>query len=712
MRKLWTDFETRSTVDLPDSGTDRYAKDPSTEVLMLGWAFDDDEPKLWLPILGEPIPAELLEGLTDPDTMLMAWNYNFEKAIFLYKLAIDIAQKRWFDPSVLCAYLALPAGLGRAANACNIDIELKKDKKGKGGVAMFSAPSKRKKSELKKNPELSPTYYKDWTTNPDEWQDFCDYCLQDVRAERAVWYAACDFKCPIPESEIQAWLLDQRMNETGVYIDLDYVNNAKSYAESEATEIVSEMQALTGLNYTKSKQNLSKLPEWLQSRGYNFKSLDKAHVAEALKEQVRFKLPKEVVTILELKQKLGGSAYKKLASILDRVSSDNRLRAQFKYHGAHTGRWSGRGVQLQNLFKAIKAVSAVIEQVTKGIRTKTLDIPQIVAEYNAVIDAWNAENTTQKPKDKLKEFTMMQAVAGSIRSSFTATPGNKLSVGDLAQIESRVLAGLARCQHMIDTYASGLDLYRDIMVFLLNDEIEQYNSKNPGSPKKLRTYDDITTLERANGKVIILGCGFGMGWEKFIEYAATFGVTLDEASAKRYVAAFREKYSEIPSFWKELNAAVVKAVKLNICVYVRGLVIDGRNPKMLKIKLPSGRNLHYLNPTATQETTDWGAVREGVSYESWDEKGLQLKRLYGGLIAENIVQAVARDLLLNGMLEAELMGFLIIMTIHDEVVGESPLSSNLTHKDLLKALTITPEWAEGLGFILAAEGYDCAFYKK
>src|ERR1700690_1029231 len=160
-----------------------------------------------------------------------------------------------------------------------------------------------------------------------------------------------------------------------------------------------------------------------------------------------------------------------------------------------------------------------------------------------------------------------------------------------------------------------------------------------------------------------------MGWEKFIEYAATFGVTLDEATAKKYVTAFREKYHEIPSFWKELNTAALRAVKTNTCIYVRGLVVDGRNPEMLKIKLPSGRHLHYLQPFVTQEETDWGAIREGVSYHAWDAKGCQVKRLYGGLLCENVVQAVARDILLAGMLEAEKAGFTITMTIHDEVVG-------------------------------------------
>src|SRR5208283_2053811 len=357
---------------------------------------------------------------------------------------------------------------------------------------------------------------------------------------------------------------------------------------------------------------------------------------------------------------------------------------------------SGRGVQLQNLFKPSKDVSTLRERIVNAIRNNTLDVAGLVTEYNAEVLAFNATNTDLKKERKpIKSMTLMAAVAGTIRASFSATPGNKLSVSDLAQIESRVLAALAGCQTMINAYAKGLDLYKDIMSFLLN-----------------KPYADITSAERANGKVIILGCGFGMGWEKFIEYAATFGVTLDEKTAKTYVNAFREKYSEIPAYWKELNSAVIKATKGGVAIYVRGVVVDGRNPKMLKIKLPSGRALHYLNPRVEMSETDWGAMQENVLFDKWDAKGLQENRLYGGLICENIVQAVARDVLLSGMLEAEKIGFVIILTIHDEVVCESPLESKLTYKDLEQAMTKTPEWAEGMGFVLAAEGWDGLYYRK
>jgi DNA polymerase len=698
MRKLWLDFETRSTVDLKDCGLDNYAKDASTEVLMLGWAFDDDPVSLWLPILGEPMPGELHAGLTDHTVQKMAWNYNFEKDIFQYRLLYNIPQSEWFDPSVICANMSLPVGLDRAAKALNIDIEMKKTViTGKTKpVKMFSEPTKQLKRVLKKNPEAPLFYYKDWNSHPEKWEEFCDYCKQDVVAERAVWYAAVAMKCEMTEGEVLAWLLDQRMNETGVWIDRTFVENAKAYALEEVDGIIKEMQAVTGLPFTKSGKNLQKLDEWLQERGYKFDSLDKEHIAEALVNGKHWGMTDDAYHVLELKKKLGGSAYTKLETILDRVGPDGRLRDQFVYHGAHTGRWSGRGVQLQNLFKPTKDVSSLRDKVVEGIRANGLKIQTYFEEYNQEVAAWNSLNPPEKHKKPMKQCpTMMDAVAGTIRASFAATPGNKLSVSDLAQIESRVLAGLAGCKTMIDAYANGLDLYKDIMSFLLE-----------------KPYAEITSAERANGKVIILGCGFGMGWEKFIEYAATFGVTLDEATAKKYVTAFRDKYSEIPSFWKELNTAVVSAVKSNICVYVRGLIVDGRNPAMLKIKLPCGRCLHYLEPILTQETTDWGAVREGVSYHAWDAKGCQLKRLYGGLLCENVVQAVARDILLNGMLEAEKVGFTIVMTIHDEVVGESPKDGPLTYKDLEHAMTVTPEWAEGMGFILAAEGYDADYYRK
>jgi DNA polymerase len=692
MDRLWLDFETRSMLNLKEVGLDRYAKDPSTEVLMLAWAFNDEPPELWEPRFGK-IPERLHQGLIAHDILKAAWNYNFEKDILQYKLGYAIDQDEWTDPSVLCADMSLPVGLDRASQAMDLD-EAEKKIITKGDdrlVKIFSALSKRTKTFLKKNPGSAPVYFRDWNTDPEKWAEFCDYCKGDVRAERAVWYAVTAFDCKMTHGEIQAWLLDQRMNERGVWVDRVYVANAKKLALDEINGIVGEMKSLTGLENPNSTQQLG---EWLRARKYPFQSLDKEHVDEAIKEHARFNMSPLALQVLELKKKLGGSAYTKLQTIEDRIGEDGRLRDQFVYHGAHTGRWSGRGVQLQNLFKPNKDVNTVRDEIVQGIKTGTLDLVKIVDDYNAGVKKHNQENPTKKKKP-IKPITLMAAIAGTIRSAFAATPGKILDVGDLAQIESRVLAALAGCQTMIDAYASGADLYCDFMTWLL---------------KRLVTKADSD--ERARGKIVILGCGFGMGIDKFITYAASFGVTLTEKEAQEAVYGFREKYPEIPAYWKALDRAVKQAVKANICVYVRGIVIDGRNPKMLKIRLPSGRCLHYLNPVITNEQTEWGEWREGVSYDAWDKKGLNVKRLYGGLITENIVQAVARDILLNGMFEAEKLGFELIMTIHDEIAAERSLTSTLTLGDLLGAMQVVPEWGEGMGFVLAAEGYEDKYYHK
>ena len=652
--KLGLDFETRSLLDLRDVGLDRYAKDMSTKVLMLAWAVDDGAPFLWQPHLG-PMPEELDKLLYDPEVQKCAWNYNFERDIFLHVLGIDIPLEQWYDPSVLAAYMSLPIGLDRAGKALN--IEQKKQKT--FGKKMFSEPSKSTKKMLK---EGKPAFYfKDWNSHPAEWHQFEEYCKQDVLAEREIYHALLEFNSPMTEEEIRAWQLDQIMNERGVCIDTVFVENSKKLAEAESAQILAEMKSITGLDNPNSRDQML---EWLQSRGYPYDVLDQEAVELALTK----KIPPDVRKILELKQKLGGSAYKKLQSILDRMSADGRLRDQFVYHGAHTGRWSGRGVQLQNLYKPDKDAAARTDEFVQSIK-----------------------NGTFKP-DSVPTMTV---IASTIRAAFCAAPGNKLVVGDLAQIESRVLAALSNCKTMIDLYAQGHDLYSEFMSWLLN-----------------KTIGEVTKDERARGKVVILGSGFGMGWKRFMEYAASYGIVLTEKESKEAVWGFRDKYPEIVSYWKDLEQAVLTAVGFHNCVHVRGVVIDGRNEKMLRVKLPSGRYIHYLNPFISCEN-DWGGrPREGVSYTAFDMKGAVVKRLYGGMLTENIVQAVARDILLNGMFEAEKRGLKVVMTIHDEIVAEVAIDSRLGVEDLLAAMKTCPEWGEGMGFVLAAEGWEGQYYKK
>lgn len=667
MKRLWLDFETRSLCNIKNSGLDRYAKDPSTVVLMLAWAVDMDVPKLWQPRL-ENMPAELRAMMMDDTILKCAWNYNFEKDIFEFVLDIPTQQKEWYDPSILCAYMSLPVGLARAGDA--LSIEGKKIVMGAdSGVKLFSVPKKSTKKMLANG--ASPYYFKDWDSSPEQWEAFCGYCIQDVIAERQLHFAATAINSPMTPGEVEAWQLDQRMNSTGVYVDLDFVNKGQKLAKDESDQLLAQMKTITGCENPNSGDQLK---AWLKPRNYPFTSLDVEHIEEALKLDF---LTAEVRNILELKQKLGGSAYKKFQSILDRISNDGRLKNQFVYHGAHTGRWSGRGVQLQNLYKPDKAASKVAAAIIAAIRAETL-----VSGMFPGLD-------------------VMTCIASTIRTSFCAAPGKKLVVGDLAQIESRVLAALSGCQSMIDAYKNGHDLYKEFMSWLLGKPIDQ-----------------IDADERAYGKVVILGSGFGMGVDKFVDYCATFGLVMpltsedpDEVTAEKCIYGFREKYKEIPLYWRALENACKEAVRYRKCIYVKGVVVDGRNVRVLKIKLPSGRYIHYFDAKLVKKKK-FGKMMECVTYHAFDSKGMQDKDLYGGLICENVVQAVARDILLHGMLEAEKVGFTIIMTIHDEIVAEVLLDSPLTDKDLYVAMSTVPEWACDMGFVLAAEGYEGQYYKK
>jgi len=656
--RLWIDFESRSMCNLKQVGLDVYAQHPSTEVLMLAWAFDDEEVQLWEPQL-DPMPERLKAGLLDPTIQKAAWNYNFERDILRFKLGINTPLECWYDPSVLCSYMSLPIGLDRAGDALDIDQKKIHTVGDNRLTKIFSAPSKALKKMIKEG--HPPVYFKDWNTHPAEWAAFCEYCKRDVEAERAVHYAAVSLNSPMTEGETLAFAIDQRMNETGVWIDQVFVEQAKKLAEEEADQLVAQMKEITGVDNPNSGPQLK---AWLKPRGYMYDSLDVEHVEEALKKD----LDPQVRQVLELKEKLGGSAYKKLQSIQDRIGPDGRLRDQFVYHGAHTGRWSGRGVQLQNLYKPDKAASKRTDEFVQAIKAGTF---------------------------KPDTISTMVAVASVMRASFAAAPGNKLVVGDLSQIESRGLAALAQCKTMIDAYAQGHDLYKEFMSWLLEKPVDQIDSD-----------------ERARGKVVILGCGYSMGWKKFMEYALTFGIVLSEHDAKAAVKGFREKYPEIPQLWRELNNAAIVAVKSHRRIYVKGLVFDGADPRWLRIKLPSGRYIHYFKPFLTQ-TENWrGEMEDQVCYYAFDKKGMQVKRLYGGLITENVIQAISRDILLNGMIEAERAWFKLIMTVHDEIVAEVPLDSLLNLEMLLKCMSACPDWGAGMGFVLAAEGYESPYYRK
>jgi DNA polymerase len=649
--RLHLDLETSAIANLKKVGTDVYAHHPDTKVLMLAYAFNDDPVSMYLPG-SEEMPAKVKSALTDPSVTKIAWNASFEFAIISFVLGIMLKIEEWFDPMAYARYLGYPGKLDDAGEALGLDVAYLKNPEGKKLIKTFCTPAKGTKKV--------PSHFKNAETNPEEWAKFMDYCKQDVIAERANLHEL-EKKHPFPEIERKTWILDQKINQRGVPIDLNFVGKALARVEESRAIILDEMKKLTGV---KNPNSVQQLGNWLAEQGYALESLDKSHISAALENNKLTSLDSfKVRDVLELKQLLGGIAFKKLPVIQQRTR-ENRLCEAFTYHSAHTGRWASRGVQFHNLLKPTKRVAENNDAIIKAI-LEGLDFPENIHP--------------------------VEAVGGTLRGSVCAPEGSQLFVADYSSIENRVLAWLAQCPGMLEVFKNGLDPYKSFAVL-----------------KFKIAYDLITKEQRNFCKSPVLGCGFGMGAARLVAYALQMGQKITLEEAQELVWAWREAYPEVVSYWKSMGLTVVRAVMLKEQFQLGPLRIDGRDPKMLHIILPSGRALHYDNPTIGLDLYN----NKVLNYNGPGGKGggWGVIEARGSAIVENVVQAIARDILVNGMMNVTEAGFEIVLHVHDELVALVKLLSNLTYKQFEECMTNRPKW--GLDIPLAVEGYAGQRYKK
>jgi DNA polymerase bacteriophage-type len=378
--------------------------------------------------------------------------------------------------------------------------------------------------------------------------------------------------------------------------------------------------------------------------------------------------------VLQLRLESAKSSVKKFSAFVDNTSNDLRLRNQFVYAGAHTLRWSGRGVQPQNLTR-------------KETNKETLE---------ALL--------TGKPVKSLEGLTTC------LRPCIRAPKGKKLVVADLSAIENRVLAWLSGCTEMLAIYEKGMDPYKAFAV-------EMYSID----------YDTVTKDQRQLCKPAVLGCGYGLGGGQEREmqngqkvktglwkYAESMGVSLTQAQAHRMVQVFRSAYPEVLYYWNYLEDAFIAAYRTKKRQQV-GAIFFEATAECVKVLLPSGRYIHYLNAHAYK-----GAEGIKISFDGYRMGGWGRQSTYGGRLTENIVQAVARDVLAEGMLIAEQAGLTIVGHVHDEILCEQrevhPAASNVRiaeHDPLFwleQCMSKPIDWAPGLP--LAAEGSEMEFYAK
>jgi DNA polymerase len=385
---LYGDFESRSEVELSREksvGMYNYATHPTTQPLMFGYALDEDKPKMWRIWDGEPMPVEVRERLDDPKEPLCFFNSTFERYLFNFKLGVEIDINRIADPQVSCRYLSLPGDLEEASDILGLDRDLGKDKRGKELINLFSKLIvKKAKKPTKKNPDGVPErcFFNDWNSHPAEWQEFCDYCMQDVVAEREVLRILEKFRVyPLPEREHRLWVFDQKVNDRGIPVDVQFVKNAYALASRAKEEAIKRQNELTGLENANSNEQLL---GWAKQHGYEPNSLRKDTVNAALKYSTTLSpICREVLTA---RKTASSTTYKKLAAILRQVCPDGRLRNMFVFFGSsRCGRWSGNAVQIQNLARPEEKFENDVVMDRARQLVKDNDYDSLVKEFGSVL---------------------------------------------------------------------------------------------------------------------------------------------------------------------------------------------------------------------------------------------------------------------------------------------------------------------------------------
>jgi len=493
-------------------------------------------------------------------------------------------------------------------------------------------------------------------TDPENWALFEGYCKRDVESEREVYRRIR--KWPMPCSEWAHWRQDQRINRTGLPIDADLVRGAMSADRSNRRALLAEAREITGVSNPNSVQQLR---AWLQSRGCALETLDKAAVSDALAGD----LDDTTRRVLEIRKELSKTSTKKFDALDRATCADSRLRGAFQFYGAsRTGRWAGRIFQPQNLprgtIKSVDVLHDTVERVRSG-GTATAD-----------------------------------ELVSCIRSAVRAPAGTVLAVADLANIESRILGWISNAKRMLQCFDTGGDIYRDFGQELFN---------LPAA--------ELTKAQRNYSKPPCLGCGYGLGADGLVAYAAGMGQDMTKEEAQHAVGVFRDAYWEVPRLWRGIEDATFAVVNGDAESMRVGRLRFERDGRWLFMVLPSGRRLAYLDPKIESRPAPWGGNTDTLTYMGMDQYTRKWTRLstFGGKWVEQACQSISRDLLAHGLAEAERTGFQIVMHTHDEIAALVDDGSWLDHDVLSWCMTRPPQWADRRLY-LGAEGFTDTIYRK
>ena len=640
MRILSIDIETYSDVDLSKSGVYPYAESDNFEILFFGYSVDGHPPQVIDLANGEQLPDDIIAALTDPNVIKTAYNAMFERICISKHLGLPkgtyLDPTQWHCTMGWAATLGLPMSLAGVGAVLGLDKQ--KMSEGKDLIKFFCIPDK---DGNRHHPKV----------HPGKWELFKSYNCRDVEVEIAIQQRLA--KYPVPNFVWNEYHLDQQINDRGIGVDMELVRHAITINEDIKNEITAEIQALTMLDNPNSVQQMK---EWLAENGMETESLGKQAVKELLETA-----PPELAKVLSLRQQLAKSSVKKYDAMLSSHCIDDRIRGMFQFYGANrSGRFSGRLVQLQNLYRNSMPHLDTARDLIKADDIETLDllfgdIPDVLSQLI---------RTALVPKAPYKRFI----------------------VADFTSIEGVVLSWLAGEQWRLDVFKNGGDIYCISASKIFGVPVVKHG---------------INGHLRQKGKIAELACGYGgsVGAMKAMG-AQEMGLSDDEI--QQIVTDWRDASPNIVKLWWDVDRAVKKCIKEKTEANVKGLHIFCESG-FLFIELPSGRRLAYVKPKIGENK--FGG--ESVTYMGvGEQKKWERIESYGPKFVENIIQGIARDILLHAMMN--LRDYRIVAHVHDEVIIEA--TDDITVDEIVQKMCITPRWARGL--TLRADGYECEFYMK
>lgn len=652
MKRLYIDTETYSPEDLQTAGAYKYIDSPGFELLLISYAFDNGPVRVIDIASGENIPPELDQALTDPNVEKWAHNAVFERLVFK-AIGRPIPIEQLYCSLVKAAYCSLPLSLGQLSEVLGLE-ELGKKATGKALIKYFCSPCKPTKANGMRSRNMP------WD-DPEKWSEFKVYSEYDIHSEREVVKQLDRF--PFPESERIAYLTDQAINDRGVLMDLQMARNAIRFNDLFSESLFARMQELTGLQ---NPNSVAQLKSWLSERGLEFPALGKPEITEYLGSGQR--IDPVVEEVLRGRLMLAKSSVKKYTAMLNCAGFDDRAHGLFQFYGANrTGRWVSKLIQLQNLPQNhMQDLESAREIVARG-------------DWEAMELAYN--NTPE-------------VLSELIRTTFIAPQGMTFAVADFSAIEARVLSWIAQEKWRLEVFNTHGKIYEASASMMFGVPMEQIKK---GSPLRQRG----KTAELALGYEGSISAMENMDRDK----------QLTKPEMANIVRLWRRANPAIVNLWGEVEDAAIMTVRTKRPHKVSCLCFehDGVN---LTIALPSGRKLFYRNPRVRPNR--FGKV--GLMYDGLVQSvGWTDVETYGGKLVENIVQAVARDLLSEAMVRLTKAGYNIVMHVHDECICEVPEGQADAHLNRMNNIMAeNPEWTKILpmGIPLKADGYVTKFYKK